>query len=266
MKLSIITINYNDAIGLKKTIDSVVHQSFSDFEYIIIDGGSTDGSVEIIKENADHINYWVSEPDRGIYNAMNKGIEVAKGEYLLFLNGGDWFCNEDSLGLLANETNNFDIIYGDNYFYYSANKIQKNNLPDLITFNYLAFLNSIPHQATLIKREFMLKNGLYDENLKIASDYKFFLVSFFKWGCSYKHVSQYISYYDLNGISSTNRTLALSEIEIILKEEFPNFHYVKDQMAFVHKLIFYYKYPIIIRILKALRLVKKFDYPKSLDY
>ena len=265
-KLSIITINYNNLAGLKNTMDSVFVQNFTDFEYIVIDGGSTDGSVEIIRENEHRIDYWISEKDKGVYNAMNKGILVAKGEYLLFLNGGDWFCNKDSLGLLANQTSDSDIVFGDNYFFYSENKIQENNLPDLITFNYLAFLNSIPHQATLIKREFILKNNLYDENLKIASDYKFFLLSFFKWGCSYIHVPHFITYYDCNGISSTNRSLAEKEIKIILEEEFPNFHYVKDQMAFVHKLMFYYKYPIIIRILKAFRLVKKFDYPKSLEY
>lgn len=266
MKLSIITINYNDAIGLKKTINSVVNQSFTDFEYIVIDGGSTDGSIEVIKENAQHINYWVSEPDKGVYNAMNKGILVAKGEYLLMLNSGDWFCNNKSLGILEDYTGDFDIVFGDNYYYYSENEIKENKLPDLITYYYLAHVNAIPHQATLVKREFILNKGLYDENLKIASDYKFFLLSFFKWGCSYKHVPHFIIYYDCNGISSTNLSLSKKEVKIILEEEFPNFMYVKNQIAFVHELMFYYKYPILIRILKAFRLVKKIDYPKSLDH
>ena len=93
----IITINYNDAAGLKKTIDSVINQTYTEFEYIIIDGGSSDSSLQIIKENANQINYWVSETDKGIYNAMNKGIEAAKGEYLLFLNSGDYLL--DSLVL-----------------------------------------------------------------------------------------------------------------------------------------------------------------------
>jgi glycosyltransferase involved in cell wall biosynthesis len=89
MKLSVITINYNNAIGLRKTIESVVNQTFRDYEYIIIDGGSTDGSVDVIKEYADKIDYWVSEPDKGIYNAMNKGVAAAHGEYTNFLNSGD---------------------------------------------------------------------------------------------------------------------------------------------------------------------------------
>ena len=86
MKFTIITINYNNVKGLKKTIDSVISQNFSDYEFIIIDGASTDGSVDIIKEYSPHISYWVSEPDKGIYHAMNKGITVSRGEYLLFLN------------------------------------------------------------------------------------------------------------------------------------------------------------------------------------
>jgi len=84
MKLSIITVNLNNAAGLQKTIESVITQTFTDYEYIIIDGGSTDGSVDVIKQHADKITYWVSEPDKGIYNAMNKGILQAKGEYCLF--------------------------------------------------------------------------------------------------------------------------------------------------------------------------------------
>ena len=88
-KISIITVNYNDREGLKKTIESVINQTWQDFEFIIIDGGSTDGSREVIEQYKDKIDYWISEPDKGIYNAMNKGIKAASGEFLLFLNSGD---------------------------------------------------------------------------------------------------------------------------------------------------------------------------------
>ena len=94
-QLSIITINKNDAKGLEKTLESIwKKQSFKDFEHIIIDGASTDNSINIIKKYASHLSYWVSEPDKGIYNAMNKGIIKAKGNYLLFLNSGDWLEND----------------------------------------------------------------------------------------------------------------------------------------------------------------------------
>jgi len=83
-KLSIITINYNNCAGLKRTIDSVVSQSFKDYEWIVIDGGSKDGSKDLIEQYSDSFTYWVSEPDNGIYNAMNKGIEKANGEWMLF--------------------------------------------------------------------------------------------------------------------------------------------------------------------------------------
>ncbi len=112
VKLSIITVNLNNSAGLRKTIESIVKQTFKDFEYIIIDGGSTDGSAEVIKEFADKITYWVSEPDKGIYNAMNKGILHAKGEYLLFLNSGDWLADDDLLSKVFCEPRTADIIYG----------------------------------------------------------------------------------------------------------------------------------------------------------
>ena len=88
-KLSIITINYNNLEGLKRTVESVINQTSKEFEYIVIDGGSNDGSGAYIESKSEHIDYWVSEPDKGIYNAMNKGIAKASGEYLLFLNSGD---------------------------------------------------------------------------------------------------------------------------------------------------------------------------------
>ncbi len=89
MKLSIITINKNNAYGLRKTIQSVINQTYSNIEYIIIDGASTDGSIDVIKKFEDKIDWWASEPDTGIYNAMNKGIKIATGDYCQFLNSGD---------------------------------------------------------------------------------------------------------------------------------------------------------------------------------
>ena len=95
--ISIITVNFNDKIGLERTLESVFSQNFRNFEYLVIDGGSNDGSKELLEKNSEKINYWVSEPDKGIYNAMNKGISFAKGEYLIFLNSGDHLKNENSL-------------------------------------------------------------------------------------------------------------------------------------------------------------------------
>ena len=158
MKLSIITINYNNAEGLRKTLASVAAQTFRDFEHIIVDGGSTDESVEIIRQYADNEAIrpenskadnlalspyhlitsspiiWISEPDSGIYNAMNKGIKMAKGEYLLFLNSGDYLVDADTLKNVFEEANDVDIIYGDRInVYEDGSQKEVNYFPDKIT-------------------------------------------------------------------------------------------------------------------------------------
>ena len=112
MKLSIITINFNNCEGLQKTIESVVSQSFKDFEWIVIDGGSTDGSRELLEQYADHITYWVSELDKGVYNAMNKGIKVAKGEYVNFMNSGDVYASASILEDVFSTSHTADVLYG----------------------------------------------------------------------------------------------------------------------------------------------------------
>jgi glycosyltransferase involved in cell wall biosynthesis len=112
-KLSIITINYNDVLGLKRTLESVTGQIYSNFEYIVINGGSTDGSKELLEKYTDKISYWVSEPDQGIYHAMNKGIEKASGEYLLFMNSGDLFYNSGILKEVVDHISKYDLIYFD---------------------------------------------------------------------------------------------------------------------------------------------------------
>src|SRR5476651_1326552 len=116
MKLSIITINFNNAVGLKKTIESLIKQQYREFQFIIIDGGSVDSSVDIIKEYADVIDYWVSEPDTGIYQAMNKGIREANGKYLMFLNSGDYLFENTTLQKMAPILCGEDIVYGNLMF------------------------------------------------------------------------------------------------------------------------------------------------------
>ena len=114
-KVTVVTVTYNAAESLEKTILSVLQQNYSNVEYIIIDGGSTDGSVEIIKKYSDKIAYWVSEPDRGIYDAMNKGIRKATGEWINFMNAGDLFFHESTLSSVFSKQNHslYDIMYSD---------------------------------------------------------------------------------------------------------------------------------------------------------
>ena len=110
-QVSIITVNYNDKEGLQRTINSVKPLKFRDFEHIIIDAASTDGSVELIKANQDRFSYWVSEKDEGIYDGMNKGIAQANGKYVLFLNSGDYLISKDALSYIFDELNQ-DFLYG----------------------------------------------------------------------------------------------------------------------------------------------------------
>lgn len=202
-KLSIITINLNNALGLRKTIESVISQTFSDFEYIIIDGGSTDGSIDVIKEYSDKITYWVSEPDKGIYNAMNKGILKANGEYCLFLNSGDWLVDDLVTADFYSENFKDDIILGN--VLRVENGVITANIPrskEELGFEHFYWGGSLPHQSSFIKRKVFNIYGLYNESLKIASDFEFFIKTLVLHNASYNYFNRNISYYDLTGISS----------------------------------------------------------------
>jgi len=148
MNFSIITINYNNKSGLQKTIESVLKLSYKDYEFLIIDGGSTDESVDIIRNYEDHITYWISEKDNGIYNAMNKGIAKAKGNYCIFMNSGDCFHSPDILNIVANYQE--DIICGQVSTFPSGHNKPIITLVDLIR-------SSLPHQAMFIKRELLIE-------------------------------------------------------------------------------------------------------------
>lgn len=215
-KISIITINYNNLEGLKRTVESVVNQTWNEFEYIVIDGGSTDGSVDYIESQNEHIDYWLSEPDKGIYNAMNKGICKANGEYLLFLNSGDHLYIDTVLQKNKSSIENYDLIYF-NWLVVGKNFTRIVTYPDKLKFSHL-FFNALPHQATFMKKELFDRIGLYDENLKIASDWKFMIVALFKHNCSYKHINDTFSTFYLDGIS--NQVDSSDEREQVLREYF----------------------------------------------
>ena len=222
MKLSVITINYNNKSGLQKTFDSIVNQTFTDYEYIVIDGGSSDGSKEVIEEYSSKINYWVSEKDKGIYNAMNKGIVQAKGEYCLFLNSGDWLVDSDVLEKVFLLKLEKDIFYGNILKVYSSLKIERDKSPQS-SFLTLAdmFFSTLNHPSTFIKKKLFNEYGLYNEEYKIVSDWAFFLKVIGLYNVSVKYIDVDISYYDTTGISSNNADLVKKEREIELKKTLP---------------------------------------------
>jgi len=156
-KFSIITVNYNNLEGLKKTVESVKNQTYQKFEYIVIDGGSYDGSLEFIKDNESLLDYWVSEPDSGVYQAMNKGIKKASGEYLLFLNSGDHFYNDEVLEKNHKAIKDSDIIYFDLQVVEGDKKFIK-TYPNTLSFSYFVE-DTLPHPATFIKKEAFVKTN-----------------------------------------------------------------------------------------------------------
>lgn len=222
MKLSIITVNLNNKSGLQKTIDSVISQTYKDFEWIIIDGGSTDGSKELIKKYSQYITYWVSEPDKGIYNAMNKGIVKAKGEYLLFLNSGDYLINTNIIEQAFPFMNNADFVYGSLQLVNRDGDIKIWDIPiDSVTGEF--FLNStMPHPATFIKKEKLLQYGGYDESYKIAADWKFFMDAILFGNSSLKKMPFVVSVFSEDGISSTQLTQVKSERQRGIEQSWSN--------------------------------------------
>jgi glycosyltransferase involved in cell wall biosynthesis len=218
--ISIITINLNNKNGLSKTIESVAGQRYLDFEYIVIDGGSIDGSVEIITSKENFISRWISEPDHGIYHAMNKGILASKGKYLLFLNSGDVLMNEQVLHNVSSYlSNHTPIVFGNITFLLPDGRKQTAQFPRKIGAHFLT-LTSLPHPSSFILREIILRLGLYDESYKIAADYAFFTLAILKHKCPYRYVNMNISCFDTNGISSdsSNEMLLLSERKKALRK------------------------------------------------
>jgi glycosyltransferase involved in cell wall biosynthesis len=225
-KLSVITINLNNFDGLKRTIGSVISQSFRDYEFLVIDGGSTDGSRDIINQYTDKITWSISEPDAGIYNAMNKGIRRAKGEYCLFLNSGDWLANDIVLQRVFSGPQEADVISGDIAFYDTAKQSVKWFVPspEELTANTL-FNGTLPHQASFIKRKLFDRYGLYNENLKIASDWLFFVETLLEHNVTYKHYNGLVAYFNMDGISCNPETNGLPRKEQlqILQQKYPRF-------------------------------------------
>ena len=215
MKLSIITINYNNCDGLRKTIESVIAQTTRDFEYIVIDGGSTDGSVDVIKEYADYIDYWVSEPDKGIYNAMNKGVAVAHGDYCQFLNSGDWLYDNTVTETFLNLAKHTDIILGKTA-HIKRNNIQvRRSVTDSISFFDL-YKGAINHQSSYIKT-ILCREYPYDENYRICSDWKFFIDTLIRHNCTFSTIDNIVAYFDMEGISSTNPQLNVQERATVIE-------------------------------------------------
>lgn len=221
-KISIVTINLNNAEGLLRTIRSVVTQTYLEVEYLVVDGGSHDGSLEIIRNFENQIFWWVSENDHGIFHAMNKGVLKSSGDYLLFLNSGDWFVEDGILEKVFSKGQKADILYGDYIRFLGSGTSEtisfKNKKIDL--FYLLEY--SLGHPSSFIRRE-MFQNEMYDEELRIVSDWKFFLKKIVIESCTLEYLDISVACFDSTGLSELpeNKDLKESEQEKVLSRLFP---------------------------------------------
>jgi glycosyltransferase involved in cell wall biosynthesis len=252
--LSVVTINYNNKDGLLKTVTSIVSQTYNQFEYIIIDGGSTDGSKEIIEQYKNKIHYAVSEKDAGIYNAMNKGILAARGKYMLFINSGDVLFEPTTLAAcIPHLQGDTGFVYGNTFFDKAGNKTFV-NYPDKLSFSFF-LTDSLCHQSTFIKRE-LFANSLYNETAKIVSDWEFFVVKICKENKSYQHINITVSVFDVSGASSEQLHFNKAERNAVIEKYFPAFaadyeHIYALKSRRIKQLIFISKKPLAWKFLKA---------------
>ena len=196
-KISVITINRNNASGLSSTLESVARQTIRP-ELVVIDGASTDDSVEKVRSFGQLITSWVSEPDNGIYQAQNKGIRRCSGDYLLFLNSGDVFAATDVLQKTQTHLK-ADICYGD--LLVSRNGTSTINVaPEKLTVDHM-LNNTVWHPSAFIRRELFSKVGFYDESFSLAGDYEFFVRCYLRADVTFAHVPSVVAVFDGHGSS-----------------------------------------------------------------
>lgn len=200
MKISIITINLNNQKGLLRTIQSVLSQIWQDFEYIIIDGASHDGSLDLIEQHQKHLTYWVSEPDNGIYHAMNKAIVNATGDFCLFMNSGDYFFTDESLKSAQKHLSESKIYY---FNYHNTLHSHPTILPHEKDLSFAFFLHSnLCHQAIFYPRKTLIEQNLFREHFQIISDWALNIDLIMNNKIAFKHINETLTHYDGYGLSN----------------------------------------------------------------
>jgi glycosyltransferase involved in cell wall biosynthesis len=217
-RLSIITIVLNDIEGIKLTIDSVLAQSYTGFEYIVIDGASNDGTTEEIRKYTNRIDTFISEKDNGIYDAFNKAIRIATGDYCLFLNSGDYLADGKVIETMMQCADGDSIIYGDMYIKENSGKLRLGKMPDQITFNHM-IADTLWHPVSFIPKKLFDRFGYYDENLRMVADYEFFLRTIIVNKIPAKHISLPVSVFNLKGFSSDPKNIQLQKTERRMAQE-----------------------------------------------
>lgn len=220
MKISVITVSYNASAVIERTIRSVISQTYGNLEYIVVDGASKDGTAGVIERYGSKIDKWVSEQDSGIYEAMNKGVRMASGEYCIFMNAGDMFAADDVLEKVAPMLDHrYSIIMGNHisltqdgrFFSYDRHwdHFERNKL----------FFDSIYHQASFILRSDLIEHP-YDESLRMVSDWKLALDLIGSSPERYRGIDVDVCLFFKGGITSTRSELGLAEREMVIKDYF----------------------------------------------
>ncbi len=200
MKLSIVIACKNSAKSVERTLESVARQTFSDFEIIVIDGASQDATLDILNKYREIITKIISEPDKGVFNAQNKGARLAGGDYLYFLNAEDALADKETLDRIFSRKPNEDFFYGD-LLVESGLGIIRKPTPKKLGKAFL-YADSVPCQASFIKRELFERLGGFDERFILAADYDFFLKAVFEASASYSYLKIPVAYYNLEGMTA----------------------------------------------------------------
>ncbi len=238
-KLSVITIVFNNVKDIERTILSVINQSYTNIEYIIIDGGSTDGTVEVIKKYENRISTWVSEKDKGIYDAMNKGLRLANGDYLLFMNSGDEIYDSSTVEKVFTSSPNADIYYGETEMYNENWEIlgkRRHQVPDIFTWKSFKYGMNISHQAIYIKKSITVP---YDLNYELSADIDW-IIKAAKKAKSIVRVDGYVAKYLVGGMSKKRHLQSLLERYSIFKHYYGVFPNIINHGIIAIKLCWYY--------------------------
>ncbi len=217
-KVTVITVVYNAVSDLEKTLQSVVSQDFVDLEYIVVDGGSTDGTLEVISHHEDKITQWVSEPDKGIYDAMNKGAKMANGMYINYMNAGDCFAEKDVLShMFAKAPENVDFIYGKYLLFYPTFTKYRKNIPMAQSWKMMPF----SHQSLFVKTSIQIAYPLND-TYSIAADYHF-IYNAYKDNYQFYDTDITAVHYIAGGHSEVNALKGITENFIIVTKRDKHF-------------------------------------------
>ena len=209
VKITIITVAYNVIHTIEQTIQSVVQQSYENIEYIIIDGESKDGTLDIIKKYEHKLAYWVSEPDTGIYDAMNKGVNQATGDYILFLGADDWLLDKDIIARIIPVLPSADVIVGTVLSVHEELGVERRE-KNVFSLEDIYAGYHPPHQGMFVRTSIM-KAYKFNCKYRIVADYDFFLKCYFDRRITIRSIDQVVSYYSLSGVSNNNKGLVIKE-------------------------------------------------------